>query len=163
MKTFSGFLGRVPMMQHCLASRVRWGDHLSIGNPEIDTQKRAIFELVDEIDELCGHDADVVQLRAFADRSRHVLEAHFDCEERMLAAVGYPDLAEHAAGHREILEDLACIRADLEGSDGHRPAGLGLRLFNFLLGVTAGHIVNADSDYCRYVSDETARLSTGCA
>ena len=163
MKTFSGFLGRVPIMQHSLASRFRWGDHLSIGNPEIDAQKRAIFELVDELDELCGHDADVVQLRAVADRSRQVLETHFDCEERMLAGLGYPDLAEHAAGHREILEDLAFIRADLDGSDGLHPSGLGLRLFNFLLGVTAGHILNADSDYCRYFSDETARLSTGCA
>jgi hemerythrin-like metal-binding protein len=163
MKAFSGFLGLVPMMQHCLASRIRWGDHLSIGNPEIDAQKRAIFELVDEIDELCGHGADIVPLRSVADRSRRMLEVHFDCEERMLAEVGYPDLAEHAAGHREILEDLACIRADFDGSDGLHPARLGLRLFNFLLGVTAGHILNADSDYCRYFSDETARLSTGCA
>jgi len=38
-----------------------------------------------------------------------------------------------------------------------------LRLSNFILGVTMGHVVNTDSDYCRYLMEEKARESTGCA
>jgi hemerythrin len=81
----------------------------------------------------------------------------------MLAEVGYPDLAKHAAEHCEMLLDLASIRKSLDGGDGVRSRYAGLRLVNFMLGVTVGHIVNTDSDYCRYIADETAMLSTGCA
>jgi hemerythrin-like metal-binding protein len=163
MKTFSGFFGRVPMMQHSLAGLVRWRDHLSIGNPAIDAQDRAIFNLVGEIDELWRHGASAAHLRGIADKASHLLDEHFHCEERMLAEVGYPDLAEHAAEHREMLLDLASIRRSLDGAGGAHSRYAGLRLVNFALGVTVGHIINTDSEYCRYIVDETAMLSTGCA
>ena len=59
-----------------------------------------------------------------------------------------------------MLDDLASIRAQLHGRAG---VHAGLLLSNFILGVTVGHVVNTDSDYCRYIADETAKLSTGCA
>jgi hemerythrin-like metal-binding protein len=163
MKTYSGFFGHVPMMQHSLASLVRWDTDLSIGNPVIDAQDRAIFRLVNEIDELWRCGASAAQLRRIADTASRVLEVHFRCEERMLAEVGYPDLARHAAEHREMLDDLASIRAQLNRRAGVHAGYSGLLLSNFILGVTVGHVVNTDSDYCRYIADETAKVSTGCA
>ena len=163
VKTYSGLFGCVPMMQHSLASRVRWEDHLSIGDAAIDAQDRAIFNLVGEVHDLWGDGASVGALRGIADKASRVLESHFRCEERMLAGVGYPDLPKHAAEHHEMLEDLASIRDDLNRSDGIHSRHAGLRLSNFILGVTMGHIVNTDSDYCRYITEETERLSTGCA
>ncbi len=50
----------------------------------------------------------------------------------------------------------------LSGDDGTNPGFAGLRLFDFILGVTVGHIVHSDIDYCRYITEETAKLSTGC-
>jgi hemerythrin len=163
MKTYGGFFGRVPMMQHALASRVHWGTAFSIGNPVLDAQDRLIFELVAQIHDLRTHGAGAAQLRAVAEKSSRVLEVHFRCEERLLAAIGYPQLAEHAAEHEEMLEDLADIRSCLSRGDGHRSPHASLRLSNFILGVTMGHIPNTDSDYCRYIAEETAKLSTGCA
>jgi hemerythrin-like metal-binding protein len=163
MKTFRSFFGHVPMMQHSLASRLQWGSHLSTGDPEIDAQDRNIFGLVEDIDKLWRRGAGIAEFQRVAARAWDVLGAHFHCEERMLAGIGYPGLAEHAAEHCEILRDLASIRTYLDGGDEVTPEHAGLRLSNFILGVTAGHVVNTDSDYCRYIDDETAKLSTGCA
>jgi hemerythrin len=163
MKMHSGFFDRVPMMQHALSGLVRWGDDLSVGNPVIDAQHRAIFNLVGEIDELWRSGASVTQLRGIADKTSRILETHFRCEERMLAKAGYPALAEHAREHDEIREDLAAILAYLDGGVAVSSENAGLRLSNFILGVTMGHGIHTDSDYRRYISDETAKVSTGCA
>jgi hemerythrin-like metal-binding protein len=163
MTNYSGFFGHVPMMQHALAGLVRWDAHLSIGNRAIDAQDQAIFRLVSEIDELWRHGARAAEWRAIADRAGRLLAAHFHYEERMLAEVRYPALAKHAAEHQEMLEDLASIRARLNGDDDRDSGYAGLQLANFMLCVTIGHILNSDSDYTRYIMDETAKLSTGCA
>jgi hemerythrin len=156
MKTNIGFLDRIPMMQHALAGLVRWDDRLSIGNPAIDAQHRAIFNLVGEVDALWRGGASVTQWRGIADKANRILETHFRYEELVLAEAAYPALAEHARQHDAIRADLAAIRAI--GSE-----HAGLRLSNFILGVTMGHGINSDSDYCRYITEETAKESTGCA
>ncbi len=114
MKTDSGFFGRVPMMQYSFASLVQWGDHLAIDHPAIDAQHQAIFKLVGEIHALWRHGAGVGELCGIVDKLSRVLESHFHYEERLLAEIGYPDLAKHAAEHHEMLEDLASIRQHLE-------------------------------------------------
>jgi len=163
MKTYHGFFGRVPMMQHSLADLVHWRAEFSTGDGAIDIQDRAIFNLVGEIDDVWRHGASVAQVRGLAARASSLLKAHFLCEERLLAEIAYPHRARHAAEHRELLEDLEAIRADLDRDDGTRAGRAGLQLCNFILGVVLGHMVNTDSDYCRYIADETARLSTGSA
>ena len=163
MKTYSGFFGRVPMMQHSLSGLVQWGNHNSIGNPALDAQDRSIFKFVGEIDDLWRHGASMGQLRGIADKLHRVLETHFLYEERMLAGIGYPDLAKHAAEHHEILEDLASIRQHMDDGHGLHSGYAGLRLSNFILGVTVGHVANTDNDYCRYIMEEKDRESTGCA
>jgi hemerythrin len=164
MKSLRGSLfDRVPIMQHALAGLVRWGDHLSTGNPAIDAQHRAIFNLIVEIDELWRNGAGGAQLRGVAERARRMLETHFRCEERMLAKARYPALADHAREHDKILEDLAAIRESLNDCSGIRPDNAGLRLCNFILNETMAHGITSDGDYCTYLTDETGKDSTGCA
>jgi hemerythrin len=163
VKTYAGFFSRVPMMQHSLSGLVQWDEQHSIGDATLDAQDRSIFSFVGEIDDLWRLGAGTGQLRDIADKLHRVLEAHFRYEERLLAAVGYPNLAKHAAEHREMLEDLAAIRERMNDGENLNAESAGLRLSNFILGVTVGHIVNTDSDYCRYIMDEKSRESTGCA
>jgi hemerythrin-like metal-binding protein len=163
MTTYSELVGHVPLMQFSLASRLQWDSHRSIGNSTLDVQDRMILGLAHEIHDRWGQGATVGQYRSIADRSLRVLEAHFRCEERMLAEVGYPLRMEHAAEHGQMLTDLATIRRCLNGCDGIQTGYAGLILSNFILGVTFGHIPNADDKYCRYIADETDKLSTGCA
>lgn len=163
MKTYAWFFDRVPMMQHSLSTLVEWDDHHSIGDATLDAQDQSIFAFVREIDDLWRLGASIAQLHAIADELNRVLETHFRYEERMLAGIGYPNLARHAAEHREILEDLASLREHMIDGDDLNSGDAGLRLSNFILGVTMGHVVNTDSDYYRYLMEEKAKDSTGCA
>jgi hemerythrin len=143
--------GASPLVRYSLSQLVECGDHLSVDHPGIDAQHKLIFERVGEVHDLWRRNANLGDLRVAVDRLQSVLETHFHYEERMLAETAYPNLAEHAAEHRALLGELAAIRARLDG-DGKAPPESGWALLDFLLGVTVGHIVSSDIDYCRYVA-----------
>ena len=77
--------GASALARYSLSHRAEWGDHLSVNHPSIDAQHRIIFEHVDEVNELCRRNANLVNLRVAVDRLHSVLETHFHYEERMLA------------------------------------------------------------------------------
>jgi hemerythrin len=158
----NGFFGRVPMMQYSLANLVQWGDHLSVDHPGIDAQHEGIFKLVGETHDLWRGNADIVKLRAVVDKLDNVLASHFGYEERMLAENAYPRLAEHAAEHNMMLQELSSIRERMDGDSKALPEP-GWVLLNFMLGVTIGHILSSDIDYCRHITENRAQGSASPA
>lgn len=143
--------GASPLAKYSLSHHAEWGDHLSVEHPSVDAQHKVIFEHVDEVHALCRHNASLVALRAAVDQLNRTLETHFRYEERMLAETPYPRLAEHAAQHRALLDQLAAIRESLAG-DGTVSPDSGRDLLDFLLAATVGHIVDSDIEYRRYVA-----------
>jgi hemerythrin len=76
-------------------------------------------------------------------------DAHFRYEERELARIGYPKLAEHRAEHKVMLDELRLIRERLDGmGQGTVQGEPGFLVLNFVLGVTIGHIFHSDMQYC---------------
>lgn len=147
--------GPLPALRYSLTRLVEWGEHLSVDHPSLDAQHEAIFRLVGRVHDLWRRNADVTDLRAAVEKLHGALEGHFHYEERMLAATAYPSLAEHAAEHRALLAELEAIRQCLTGS-GKAPPESGWCLLNFLLGVTVGHIVGSDVDYCSHLAGGAA-------
>jgi hemerythrin len=143
--------GASPLARYSLSRRAEWDPHLSVDHPSIDAQHKLIFERVDEVHDLCRRDANLGDLRVAVDLLNGLLETHFRYEERMLAETTYPHLAEHAAEHRELLGELAAIRANL-GGDGKALPEYGRALLDFLRVVTVGHIESRDIEYCHYVA-----------
>jgi len=93
----------------------------------------------------------VDRLKVLTEKLANVLEGHFRYEERQLAEVGYPNLDEHKAEHKVMLDELQVIRGRLEDM-GHGTAQLapGFMVRNYVLGVTVGHIGQSDMEYCAY-------------
>ena len=160
MKNNGVFFGRVPMLQHSLQNLVQWGEHLSVDHPGIDAQHEVIFNLVSEVHDLWRCNASVIQLSSVVDKLAEVLGNHFRYEERMLEETDYPKLPEHAGEHRMMLEELETIRKRLTG-DGNALPEPGWVLLNFMLGVTVGHILSSDIDYCEYISENRAGSAEG--
>lgn len=155
MKFTPHVFGPLPAVRYSLTGLVEWGEHLSVDHPGIDAQHEAIFKLVGRVHDLWRRNADVADLRAAVDKLKGVLEGHFHYEERMLAATAYPRLTEHVAEHRTLLAELEAIRQCLAGS-GKAPPESGWSLLDFLLGVTVGHIVGSDIDYCSHLAGNAA-------
>ena len=143
--------GASPLAKYSLSHHAEWDDHLSVEHASVDAQHKVIFEHVDEVHDLCRHNAPLPELRVAVDKLNRTLETHFHYEERMLAETPYPKLAEHAAQHQALLDKLAAIRESL-GGDGKASPESGRALLDFLLAATIGHIVNSDLEYRRYVA-----------
>lgn len=140
-----------------LKKLVSWGDHLEIGQPQIDAQHQAIFDIAIEIADIWHKRGALDQLKAVADKLDRVLRAHFQFEEQELAELGYERLAEHRAEHAVILGELRTIRNRLEDmGPGTVLAEPGFLVLSFVLGVTVGHLNHSDTDYCE-LARTTAR------
>ena len=143
--------GASPLAKYSLSHHAAWDDHLSVEHPSVDAQHKVIFEHVEEVHNLCRHNASLADLRVAVDQLNRTLETHFHYEERMLAETLYPKLTEHAAQHQALLDKLAAIREGLAG-DGNVSRESGQELLDFLLAATVGHIVNSDIESRRYVA-----------
>lgn len=134
-----------------LKDLVSWSDDFKVDHPQIDAQHAAIFNIVGEVSALWHNHGSADELLAIVDKLGKVLEAHFRYEETVLADIAYPKLAEHKAEHALMLRELASIRDRVVGM---RPGPAypepGWQVMNFMLGVTVGHIVHSDVDYCRF-------------
>lgn len=156
--TSRSMFGRVSSL-HGLADMslkdlIDWGDNFKVDQPQIDAQHEAIFGMVNEVSALWHEHGSSDQLLAIVEKLDKVLRAHFSYEESVLAKIDYPKLAEHKTEHAIMLRDLESIHDRIVRME-HGPAypEPGWLVMNFLLGLTVGHIVHSDVDYCRHVRD----------
>lgn len=147
-RSFFPTSARHDLSRFSLKQLIAWGDHLKVHQPQIDAQHEAIFNLALEIASVWHDRGDLKRLQALAEKLDKILEAHFRFEERKLAEIRYPKLAEHKAEHKLMLDDLQTIRGRLDRSTSARMlAETGWAFQNFVLGLTVGHIFNSDMDY----------------
>lgn len=120
--------------------RLEWNPDLEIGHEIIDSQHRSLVEMLNRLhqDRLAGTGAEGIR-RVLSDLHKYVL-FHFGQEEGLMLAEGYPNMAAHAAEHRQFAERLAvlCDR-HMKGDEGV-PADT----FNWLAGWLLDHIAVQD-------------------
>ncbi|MCX7174629.1 MAG: hemerythrin domain-containing protein [Proteobacteria bacterium] len=163
--------GRTQIQNQSINHLIQWGDHLSVGHPEIDAQHKEIYEFGTEIYESWRDGVRVGELRLAADRLLKLLRAHFVYEERLLAGIGYADLKQHVAEHRSMLKELQGMRDHFEtiGDDDDSPGGSVLSpnwsVMRFILGFSLGHVMTSDMNYCQSLiaSGKAARPAEGAA
>ena len=148
-------LGRTQMQSQSINQLIQWGEHLSVGHPEIDAQHKEIYDFGAEIYESWRDGVRLGELRIAADNLMKLLRAHFLFEERLLAGIGYSDLKQHVAEHRSMLKELQDMREhfDTLGDDDDSPGGSVLSpnwsVMRFILGFSLGHVMTSDMSYCQ--------------
>lgn len=163
--------GRTQMQDQSINHLIQWGDHLSVGDPEIDAQHKEIYEFGAEIYQSWRHGVRVGELRLSADRLYGLLRAHFLYEERLLAGIGYGDLKQHVAEHRSMLKELQgmCEHFKTLSDDDDSPGGSVLSpnwsVMQFILSFALGHVMTSDMSYCQSLiaSRKAAKPSEGGA
>ena len=126
-----------------------WKDAYSVGNEVLDNQHKQLIELINKL----GSDADLAEV---LEGLRRYGETHFQTEEGLLAAAGYPDLAEHQKFHD-------AFRAWLDGvMEAYQPSGddVAVRrdIHHYLCVWLANHLLVQDQAFASWVA-ETAELS----
>ena len=96
--------GRFQMQHLNLSNLMQWGDHLCVGNPVIDAQHQAIFNLGKGVYEQWRGDVSIDALRPSVYKLEKLVQAHFAYEEKVLADIGYDGLKQHALEHLSMLD-----------------------------------------------------------
>mgnify|MGYP001809618820 CR=1 FL=1 len=123
--------------------QLRWHQAYACGHPLIDRQHRALFEdanrLLDAV--LVSRPAD--EITALIERLIRDTVQHFDDEEAIMTAAGYPGAADHAAVHRALVAQAGTL------ADRFQAGTLDIGdLFQFLAhDVISQHLLGSDRAY----------------
>jgi diguanylate cyclase (GGDEF)-like protein/hemerythrin-like metal-binding protein/PAS domain S-box-containing protein len=123
---------------------VRWDAAYASSNVFIDAEHCELFRQANQLLDLATRrDADPAAVLANLQRLIGTVSAHFEHEERLLLERHFPDLENHAAKHRQLLEHAeATLRLV---SDQSIPVG---ELLHFLVTkMIHGHMLTEDTKY----------------
>ena len=79
-----------------------WSKDFELGNTQVDTQHRRLFELVSELVEACMLGCDSAQLKATLDFLVNYTVQHFRDEEALQVRVKYPGYENHKRLHEDF-------------------------------------------------------------
>lgn len=124
-----------------------WHAAYECGNTAIDAQHRGLFadanQLLGAI--LSGRPTD--EVAALIDVLIRAVVRHFQDEEAIIAAAGFPGAAQHAASHRQLVDSAGLLVARFHGGT----LAMG-ELFQFLAhDVVARHMLGADREFFPYL------------
>lgn len=137
-----------------------WSEAFSVGIPEIDSDHRILFDLAGQIVEAAnGEEAAVVTggvLLALSDYADY----HFEREERVMRAVGYPGEADHTIGHEKLRATVNQMAARYQADPNAVAAS---ELAAFLLNWLTNHILDEDMQYRPYAERNKAAGAAAAA
>lgn len=123
-----------------------WHARYTLGNAEIDTQHRKLFELVNHFDEVIKMGMTEELSRILDDILTYTL-GHFRFEEELMAKVGFPQLSSHQKVHIELIRQAQDMQAKMKRG-GHVSARAVAR---FLSDWLTNHIIREDMEYRPYL------------
>ena len=125
-----------------------WVDTLSVGVPAIDRDHRVLVGLVNQL--AAAEDRqDRINLEEVLDELVSYTLYHFDREERLMVAAGYPDLERHARAHRELADRVLSVRRRFFEVERDR---LGDEILEFLVDWLRAHIMGEDRKYAPWLA-----------
>ena len=132
-----------------MGAALQWTPALAVGVAEVDGQHQELFHRAERlIAALRGGDrGEVVPLLAFLEGYALF---HFEAEERLMRALGYPGLEEHAKAHRAFRDEYARMVLDF-----HRTgptALLALTVHNWLSDWLRSHLAGLDQELGRFLA-----------
>jgi hemerythrin len=122
---------------------IRWTPALAVGHAVIDGQHQELFRRLEALlgAMMKGDKAEMARLFDFL--GSYVVE-HFDAEERLMQAHGYPDRAVHVAAHQRFLADYTALRRSLDAAGGVGGAALTIKVHNWCGDWLKVHIAGTD-------------------
>jgi hemerythrin len=82
-------------------AELEWNPLYELGNDEVDSQHRYLFQLAEDILDANQDEAKDILIKLYS-----YTEVHFKQEEKLMAEYKYPGLEEHQKLHRHLIHDL---------------------------------------------------------
>jgi diguanylate cyclase (GGDEF)-like protein/hemerythrin-like metal-binding protein len=126
--------------------RLEWRSDWESGNPFIDEEHSRILDLSNRLIDLSLSEVPAAEIRSGVEDLLEHVAAHFTHEEQLLEEIGYPEAAEHARLHQDLVRDALALKDRV--AQGECEPG---PLFDFLVGkVVMAHMLHADVRFFPY-------------
>jgi hemerythrin len=117
-----------------------WDDGYLLGDPDIDSEHRALFRLAQTLERAVEEQRETAELESLLAQLAAYTRFHFTGEEALMRKVGYPGLAQQQAEHRTLTDKVEALAADL--AKGSPKAGRAV--LQFLDRWLESHLTTAD-------------------
>lgn len=124
---------------------IEWRDKLSVGDPTLDADHKALIKMINDFEEQAENGFD---RRLLSDTFKGLLDyakAHFAREERLQARINYPYYDRHCQEHRRLLHDVeALARNYMTDTSIAMDNGVKTSVLQFLRDWLINHIIEQD-------------------
>lgn len=144
-------------MDQIKRSRLEWRQGFSVGISRIDDQHRGMIDALNEIG-LAMEDGDTEGCDRLFGKFLDLSRDHFESEEKVLFASGYPKAQEHADYHRQL---LAMAEKAREQCRQLMAANQMDECFNSLLEFLIGDLLEADIQFKSFLEEMDAANRSG--
>jgi hemerythrin len=128
-----------------MAVHVKWKECYSVSEPSLDAQHRQIIGILNDLYAAIDAGQEYDELKGLLDRMVTYTMNHFNHEEDLLRACGYPDFENHKSLHDSM-------RRRTMGLRGHASLVTGRDLLNFTRDWWISHIQGEDKCYVPYIT-----------
>ena len=132
--------------------KVLWNSEYASGNAELDEQHMELVSIVNSLLERVLAEGEALDLNSRFNDVYHVVEKHFNDEEAVLRSSGYPEVDEHAARHKELLQKCA----GLLKQDAETPVSSVQMLQCIINDLVLNHMVKEDGKYFAFLKGAEA-------
>lgn len=122
---------------------MQWKPEFSVGVDALDNDHKILFDLVDQFETATSMGKSDEHISAVLETLVDYTKGHFVREEEMMEKYGYPGLAEHREGHRQLTAQVTDFCNRYEGGDTTITNDLVAFLNNWL----QIHILDEDMQY----------------
>jgi len=119
---------------------LQWREQLSVGNDLIDSDHKYLIEVVNRAEESMKAN-NAVKLTAVLEELGRYGQTHFEREEWVARAVGYPEAEKLHESHTKLVESLGKFKEDV-GTEWNEAAVA--KLSTFLRDWLLGHLIKED-------------------
>ena len=131
---------------------IAWDPSLAIGVDPIDAQHRELFHRIDRLLEASRLHTTAREVGSLLDFLASYVREHFQTEEALMEAIGYPGAAEHRAEHLTFARELVELLSQHAAEGG--TALLVVRVTSRATSWLREHIYRADKALGRYAAEK---------
>ena len=125
----------------------QWSETMSVGVPVLDSDHRALIDLINSLHKGLQLDDESTKLDAVFEQLVAYVDYHFAREERVMEACGYPATEAHREEHLKLAQEMHYIRDRyIKGGESQ----IGQELLDFLKEWLNHHILIQDMHYRKY-------------
>jgi hemerythrin len=120
-----------------------WSSKYSVGVQSMDRQHTVLFDILNELHTAMMKGQAQAMTGSLLQKLVNYTRNHFSAEESMMAASGYPGLAQHRTRHRDLMKQVEEFVARHKRGE----STLNVQLLNFLRDWLTNHIQHEDQQY----------------